>query len=259
MENLGGCRLLSRFPGRCRRSRGSVSTRSKTPLALRKRVRVLIFTRARKAFCAGAHVRYFADPACECDRHVKRILGAFRKVRNSPFATIAAINGFALGGGCELALACDFRLMAAHARIGLTEARLGAIPAAGGPSFLRRPLRSRSDCCCVQPGHPAVPPKRNPAEGRIGAIKKNAIPARYLAPRAGLRTCDHSINSRMLYQLSYRGSGRIVRARYSRNSCDEKRQIRIAGFCFVRRGPCRGAPAAPLFAPCSIRAAIANC
>ena len=108
--------------------------------------RVVVFTGAGKAFCAGAHVRYFTDPASDLaldpslvrDRYVKRIIDVFRKLRNSPFATIAAINGFALGGGCELALACDFRLIAAQARIGLTEGRVGAIPAANGLQLLAK-------------------------------------------------------------------------------------------------------------------------
>jgi len=112
--------------------------------AVKASARVLIITGSGRAFCGGAHVKYFTDPNSRyCsdpmalrDAYVAPIIRMFRSLQQAPFATIAAINGFALGGGCELALACDFRLMAADARIGLTEARLGAIAAAGGIQVL---------------------------------------------------------------------------------------------------------------------------
>ena len=106
--------------------------------------RVVIITGSGRAFCGGAHVKYFTDPSSPyCDDpmalrdvYVAPIIRMFRALQQAPFATIAAINGFAFGGGCELALACDFRLMASDARIGLTEVRLGAIAAAGGIQVL---------------------------------------------------------------------------------------------------------------------------
>jgi enoyl-CoA hydratase/carnithine racemase len=55
-----------------------------------------------------------------------------------PIPVIAAINGFALGGGCEMSVACDFRLMADHARIGVPEVRIGALAGAGGVQKLHR-------------------------------------------------------------------------------------------------------------------------
>lgn len=108
------------------------------------RARVMIITGSGRAFCGGAHVKYFTDPSSPYngdamafrDAYVAPIIRMFRALQQAPFATIAAINGFALGGGCELALACDFRLMASDARIGLTEGRLGAIAAAGGIQIL---------------------------------------------------------------------------------------------------------------------------
>ncbi|MDB5553890.1 MAG: enoyl-CoA hydratase/isomerase family protein [Rhizobium sp.] len=108
------------------------------------RARVVIITGSGKAFCGGAYVKYFTDPASPYsndpmairDVYVRPIVDLFRSLQRAPFATIAAINGFALGGGCELALACDFRLMSADAKIGLTEARLGAVAGAGGIQVL---------------------------------------------------------------------------------------------------------------------------
>ena len=55
-----------------------------------------------------------------------------------PIPVIAAINGFALGGGCEMSLACDFRLMADHTKIGVPEVRIGALAGAGGVQKLHR-------------------------------------------------------------------------------------------------------------------------
>ena len=106
--------------------------------------RVLIVTGSGKTFCGGAHIKLFTDPASPLyrnasairDDYVRPIIRVFRRLREAPFVTIAAINGFALGGGCELALSCDFRLMADNARIGLTETRLGALAAAGGVQSL---------------------------------------------------------------------------------------------------------------------------
>jgi enoyl-CoA hydratase len=108
--------------------------------------RVAVVTGSGRAFCSGAHVKYFTDPASPLhdnaaairDGYVQQLLGTFRKFQDMPFATIAAINGFAFGGGCELALSCDFRLMAADARIGLTEVRLGAMPGGGGVQLLSK-------------------------------------------------------------------------------------------------------------------------
>lgn len=114
--------------------------------AAKESARVLILTGAGKAFCCGAHIKYFTDSSSPLygdpmkirDQYVRLIIRVLRKLQDMPFATIAAINGHALGGGCELAISCDFRLMSSQARIGLTEARLGAVAAAGGIQFLSR-------------------------------------------------------------------------------------------------------------------------
>jgi enoyl-CoA hydratase/carnithine racemase len=108
--------------------------------------RVLIITGSGKTFCGGAHVKYFTDAASPLlrnprairDDYVTPIIRTFAKLRDKPFVSIAAINGHALGGGCELALACDFRLMSRNARIGLTETRLGAVAGAGGVQLLAK-------------------------------------------------------------------------------------------------------------------------
>jgi enoyl-CoA hydratase/carnithine racemase len=108
--------------------------------------RALIVTGAGRAFCAGAHLRYFAsadprigDGAFELrDCYLSRIADLFDRMEAAPLPVIAAINGYALGGGCEMSLACDFRLMARDAKIGLPEVRIGALAGAGGVQKLHR-------------------------------------------------------------------------------------------------------------------------
>jgi enoyl-CoA hydratase/carnithine racemase len=107
--------------------------------------RALIITGKDRAFCAGAHLRYFTQedarigsgPFALRDRYLQPIATLFDRIETLPIPVIAAINGFALGGGCEMALACDFRLMADHTKIGVPEVRIGAL-AGGGVQKLHR-------------------------------------------------------------------------------------------------------------------------
>ncbi|MCV0396723.1 MAG: enoyl-CoA hydratase/isomerase family protein [Rhizobiaceae bacterium] len=116
--------------------------------AMAGKARALIVTGSGKTFCGGAHVKYFTDAGSPLyrnarairDDYVRDILDVFARLRDAHFVTVAAINGHALGGGCELSLSCDFRLMADHARIGLTETRLGALAGGGGVQSLGRIL-----------------------------------------------------------------------------------------------------------------------
>ena len=70
--------------------------------------------------------------------HSRGLSALIRRVGELPLPTIARIGGYALGGGCELALACDLRVVSERAVLGLTEARIGAFPGAGGTQFLTR-------------------------------------------------------------------------------------------------------------------------
>lgn len=101
-------------------------------------VNVIVFKGAGdKAFAAGADINQLRERKM-LDALSPGMQGIYKKVENSPKATIAAINGFALGGGCELALACDIRVAAEHSKIGLPELNLGIIPGAGGTQRLSR-------------------------------------------------------------------------------------------------------------------------
>jgi enoyl-CoA hydratase len=103
-------------------------------------VRALIITGAGdKAFCAGADIKELRNRSLvQQKRGAELGQGVFEKLTRLPVASIAAINGFAFGGGLELALACTFRLATHNAKMGLPEIKLGLIPGYGGTQRLPR-------------------------------------------------------------------------------------------------------------------------
>jgi enoyl-CoA hydratase len=104
-----------------------------------EQVRVVILTGAGdKAFVAGADIAEFAQRTPLEQREAMQGRRVFDELAGFPKPTIAMINGAALGGGCELALACDVRVAARSARLGQPEVRLGLIPGGGGTQRLPR-------------------------------------------------------------------------------------------------------------------------
>jgi enoyl-CoA hydratase len=103
-------------------------------------VRVAIFTGAgEKAFSAGADLKERKTlTQQEVRRNVKAIRDVFNSIAQLPQPTIAAVNGYAFGGGFELILACDFAIAVPEAKVGLTETSWGIIPGAGGTQRLPR-------------------------------------------------------------------------------------------------------------------------
>jgi enoyl-CoA hydratase len=109
-------------------------------LALRSDVRGVVVTGAgEKAFVAGADIAEMNGMDADRARHFgalgQRVMDAISAL---PFPVVAAVNGFALGGGCELALACDFIYASENARFGLPEVSLGVLPGFGGTQRLTR-------------------------------------------------------------------------------------------------------------------------
>ena len=102
-------------------------------------VLVVVITGAgRKAFVAGADVREIKEAGDKRTELISKGQEIFSKIRNSSKVVIAAVNGFALGGGCELALACDIRIASENARFGFPEVKLGLMPGYGGTQLLPR-------------------------------------------------------------------------------------------------------------------------
>ena len=108
-------------------------------LAADAETRCLVLRTAGKHFCAGADLKERRTMSLdEVKAFVPRLQAALGGVADLPFPSIAAVRGAAAGGGCELALACDLRIVAEDVRIGLRETALAILPAAGGTQRLPR-------------------------------------------------------------------------------------------------------------------------
>jgi enoyl-CoA hydratase/carnithine racemase len=108
----------------------------------RKALRCVVLTgQGTKAFCAGADLKERKTMGAEeVQAFLAGLKAALRAIESSPKVFLAAVNGAALGGGCELALACDLRIASAEAEMGLPEVSLGIIPGGGGTQRLARAI-----------------------------------------------------------------------------------------------------------------------
>ena len=144
---------------------------------------ILITGAGEKAFCAGADLKERKTMPDERVPHfVRNIRALMDDVEAMPQPTIAVIGGFAFGGGTELALACDLRVAAEHAKLGLTEVSLAIIPGAGGTQRLPRLIgKARAKDLIL------TARRLDAAEAeRIGLLNR-------IAPAAELRECARSV------------------------------------------------------------------
>ena len=102
-------------------------------------IRAVVLWGGERVFAAGADIKEMTDlDPVSMFRYIGDFQDVFTRLENLPVPVVAAINGYALGGGCELALACDLRIAAEDAQLGQPEILLGVIPGAGGTQRLPR-------------------------------------------------------------------------------------------------------------------------
>lgn len=119
--------------------------------------KVLIITGEGKAFVAGADIAEMVDLSpTEAKGFSEKGQETFHRLEKLPIPVIAAINGYALGGGCELAMACDIRLASTKAVFGLPEVTLGLIPGYAGTMRLPRLIGLGNALKCMLTGDPLV-------------------------------------------------------------------------------------------------------
>jgi enoyl-CoA hydratase len=150
-------------------------------------VRAIVLTGAgEKAFVAGADIKELAAQTPVSGRETaKRGQRLFSRIEQLGKPVIAAINGFALGGGCELALACTFRFAADTARIGLPEITLGIIPGYGGSVRLPRLIGKARAMEMILTGKPVAADEAF----RVGLVNR-VVPAASLVAEAKAFAAD---------------------------------------------------------------------
>lgn len=148
-----------------------------------KDLKVLIITGEGKAFVAGADIAEMQTMKVKEGYNFSKIgQDTFSKLVNLEIPVIAAVNGFALGGGCELAMACDFRIASTTAKFGMPEVSLGLIPGYGGTQRLSRLVGLGDALFLVLTGQMV-----DAAEAlRIGLVQKVVEPENLITEAKGL-------------------------------------------------------------------------
>jgi len=188
---------------------------------------VLLIRSDQKVFCAGADLALMRSRFASGEGRAKMVAlaramqSAFALLQASPLASIAEIGGAAMGGGLELALACDFRIASAAAKLGLPETRLGLLPGAGGTQRLTRICGEASakrlilgaeavdgtEAARLGIVHWAVPQAELPARAQQLAKDLAALPAQSLA---ACKRCIAAASGEQGYELELESTGILL-------------------------------------------------
>ena len=192
--------------------------------------RALLITGAgEKSFCAGADIKELRNRAlADQKRGAELGQAVFAKLDTLPIASIALVNGYAFGGGAELALACSFRLASPNAIFGLPEIKLGLIPGYGGTQRLPRLIGEGRALEIIMTGRNV---KADEAEriGLVNAVIDGDLIAggvefagrftRYGPARAGIRAPRRAARRRRAAGRRAAAGGRSLNARLSHRRC----------------------------------------
>ena len=173
--------------------------------AIAARACVILVRGTGRAFCAGADLkerRTMDEPARV--QHNRQINAAIDALAAAPMPTIAVVNGLALGGGCEIAIACDMRIAAEEAQFGLTEARIGAIPGAGGTQRLPRLIGAARALDMILTGEP-VTARRAAEIGLVNAVVPGDALDAHAERLAGVLASRSPDGAQTAKRLIYRG------------------------------------------------------
>ncbi|NMG45647.1 enoyl-CoA hydratase/isomerase family protein [Aromatoleum toluvorans] len=206
-----------------------------------RHVNVLRIRSGERLFCAGADLELIGSLfATEAGRVkmiaiTRRMQEIYARLERLPQVTVAEINGAAMGGGFELALACDLRVVADSAKVGLPEARLGLLPAAGGTQRMTRicgeavarrlilgaEVLAGADAVALGCAHWVVPAAELPAFVAALVARLAALPAKAIAE------CKHCIEVAVAgradgYEVELAGSAALL--------ADGETQERVRGF-----------------------------
>jgi len=180
-------------------------------------VRALVLTGAGRAFSAGAdisEIESFTTPG-RFRAFVGRLTGVYALLEEFPKPSVAAIHGFAFGGGLELALACDLRVVEQGARLGLPEMKLGVLPGAGGTQRLPRLLPPAIAKQMILTGEPIDAERawqlglvnelaeRGGALAAAEALATTLAAGAPLALAAGKRLIDHGLGMDLETAIAY--------------------------------------------------------
>ncbi|AOT06385.1 fatty acid oxidation complex subunit alpha FadB [Pseudoalteromonas luteoviolacea] len=167
-------------------------------LSARDDVKGLIFTSDKDHFIVGADIFEFLPtfdrPEQELVSWIKDATDVFDAIEDLPFPTLSAINGLALGGGCEWVLATDYRIATPNAKIGLPEVKLGIMPGFGGTVRLPRVIGADNAMTWISTGQE----NRAPDAFKVGAL--DAVVAADKLMDAAIKTLEQAIDGKLDWQ-----------------------------------------------------------